>query len=86
MKLGSLEFTAEDFEHCDLSDESHAAQANAILLAKLEKAPEAFGKLTNIGDDATHPEEWDFCFRFTDTHRARLVMIEPIVDEQKEMK
>ena len=79
-KLGELVFKAEDFRPstCYRTPVEIAERANAILRAKLEKAPEVFGHGI--------PGYWCQDLRGerakNDTHRARLVCIEPIAGEK----
>lgn len=86
-----LKFTAKDFnfdvtieghENCDPEPRHLADRANAILAAKLAKAPEVFGCQLGSSRECSYlPIGWDRTngpSRDVDTHRARLVCIEKI--------
>ena len=87
MKLGNLMFTASDFKSLEIS--SHGAEncariANAMLLAKLEKAPKVYS-----ASGAMNKSCWFIDRRFgVDIDwqdEAVLLNIQPI-DEQKDMR
>lgn len=84
--LGDLEFKADDFlgrEEAEYTRYSMASYCNKLLRAKLEKAPEVFGvQLRSSRERGEPPNTWTKLTAM-DTHRARLVCIEPIAGEKE---
>lgn len=81
MELGGLVFTAADFTagpYCEPS--KMAAHVNALLRARLEKAPKVSGHLWP-GQKPDCETAWGADLAPADTHTARLVCIEPIKGE-----
>jgi hypothetical protein len=80
MKLGDLEFRAEDFTAAATLAEDYGEQAgtdflNRLLHERLEKALIVYGRLEPIDGLYT---AWDNMKMSKDTHTARLVCVEEI--------